>query len=125
MIDIEGLNYQSDIHPPGFGSFTKGLIKQIIDQISRNVSVKKIILFGSYANLIDKPDDNSDIDLLVIMETEKDKKTRIRSLAPLFHPYLFPMDIIVRTPEEIENELERKDQFIGEIMDKGQVIYEQ
>jgi len=39
MIDIEALNYRSDIHPPGFGSFTKGLIMQLIDQISRNVSL--------------------------------------------------------------------------------------
>jgi len=54
-----------------------------------------------------KPDENSDIDLLVVMETKEDKNTRIRSLAPLFHPYLFPMDIIVRTPEEIENALLR------------------
>ena len=124
MIDIEALNYRSDIHPPGFESFTKGLIKQLIDQISRNVSVKKIILFGSYAYPTGKPDENSDIDLLVVMETNEDKKTRIQLLAPLFHPYLFPMDIFVRTPEEIENALEKKDQLIGEIIDKGRVIYE-
>ncbi|MBI4698748.1 MAG: nucleotidyltransferase domain-containing protein, partial [Nitrospirae bacterium] len=43
-------------------------LKTIIEKITNNFNPEKIILFGSYA--YGKPTKDSDIDLMVIMDTE-------------------------------------------------------
>lgn len=82
---------------------------------------EKIILFGSYA--MGKPSVDSDIDLLVIMDTDKQREERFYQVSQLLRPRPFPMDILVRTPEEITRALEKGDQFIREIMTKGKILY--
>ena len=52
-----------------------------------------------------------------------ERSKRILSIVPLLHPYHFPMDIIIRTPLEIFEALEKGDLFIREIMEKGRIIY--
>jgi hypothetical protein len=47
--NINGINFSDGMHPPGFKPFTKELLIRIVDQISKNNEVRKIILFGSYA----------------------------------------------------------------------------
>jgi len=37
---------------------------------------------------------------------------------------VFPIDLLVRTPEQIRERLAIGDQFIGEILERGKVIYE-
>ena len=37
----------------------------------------------------------------------------------------FPVDILVREPREIAKRLRWKDSFIGEVMNKGVVMYEE
>lgn len=121
---LYGINYSDGMHPPGFEPFTKELLTRIIDQISKNDCVRKIILFGSYAYSDCTPTPDSDIDLLIVMDTHEERSKRILSIAPLLHPYYFPMDIIIRTPQEINNSLESEEDFIREILEKGRVIYE-
>ena len=122
--NIDGINYSDGMHPPGFKPFTKELLAGIINQISKNSEVKKIILFGSYAYPDCTPTPDSDIDIFIVMDTNIERGKRIHSIAPLLHPYYFPMDMIIRTPQEIFESLEKGDLFIREIMEKGRVIYE-
>ena len=122
--NIDGINYSDGMHPPGFKPFTKELLAGIINQISKNSEVKKIILFGSYACPDCTPTPDSDIDIFIVMDTNIERGKRIQSIAPLLHPYYFPMDMIIRTPQEIFESLEKGDLFIREIMEKGRVIYE-
>jgi hypothetical protein len=42
----------------------------------------------------------------------------------LLRPRPFPMDILVRTPEEIQHRLEIGDYFIREVLEQGRVLYE-
>jgi predicted nucleotidyltransferase len=121
--NIEGINFSDGMHPPGFKPFTKELLIKIVDQISKNCEVRKIILFGSYAYPDNTPTPDSDIDILIVMETNMERSKRILSIVPLLHPYHFPMDIIIRTPLEIFESLEKGDLFIREIMEKGRIIY--
>ena len=121
---MDGINFSDGMHPPGFKPFTKELLAGIINQIIKNNEVKKIILFGSYAYLGSTPTPDSDIDILIVMDTKIESRKRITSIAPLLHPYFFPMDMIIRTPQEIFESLEKGDLFIREIMEKGRVIYE-
>jgi len=122
--NIEEINYSDGMNPPGFKPFTKELLIGIINQISKNSEVKKIILFGSYASPDSTPTSDSDIDIFIVMDTNIERGKRILSIAPLLHPYYFPMDLIIRTPQEIYESLEKGDLFIREIMEKGRVIYE-
>jgi len=91
--------------------------KQVADRFQPN----KIILFGSYA--YGTPHDDSDVDLLVIMPArdELDQAFRIRVALPA----PFPMDLLVRTPKQLQWRLAERESFSTEVMIKGRVLYEQ
>ncbi|GEM_PF-269728 len=98
-----------------------GQIRQFSEQIAREFKPEKIILFGSYAYGI--PRQGSDIDLLVIMPYEGshvDQAVRIHR----FLNYLPSLDLLVRTPEEVQQRLDMNDFFMREIIKKGKVLYE-
>ncbi len=95
-------------------------IKQISEQIAREFKPEKIILFGSYAYGI--PRQGSDIDLLVIMPYEGshiDQAVRIRQALN----YVPSLDLLIRTPEEVQQRIEMGDSFMREIMARGKVLY--
>ena len=96
-------------------------IRRLCDEIAREFHPKKIILFGSHA--YGKPAWDSDVDLLVIMPfrgrpTRQAIKMRNRIDAP------FAMDLLVRTPRQIEKRLAMGDSFMREILERGKVLYE-
>ena len=93
-----------------------------VQRIADALRPEKIILFGSYAYGTPTPD--SDVDLLVIMETTAPHVERYLSVSRLLRPRLFPVDILVRTPDEIERALRSGDFFIQEILSRGRVLYE-
>lgn len=64
------------------------------------------------------------MDLLIIMEINKPRKEHVVDVSLLLYPRPFPVDIIVKTPGEIEASLKKRDLFIREIMTKGQVLFE-
>jgi predicted nucleotidyltransferase len=82
---------------------------------------EKIILFGSYAH--DNPTPESDVDLLVIWDTDKPRRERVVAVSMALYPRPFPVDIIVKTPRELEEELPHNF-FVREILQTGVVLYE-
>ena len=97
-------------------------IQKIVDIIAEKFSSDKIILFGSYAYGL--PRRGSDVDLLVVMDTDKrviEAALEIRLSLPLRS---FGLDLIVRTPSEIERRLQMGDRFITEITTLGKVLHE-
>jgi predicted nucleotidyltransferase len=80
----------------------------------------KVILFGSYA--YGTPNEDSDVDLLVIMPTRNKHGQRVKIRMAFTAP--FPMDLLVRTPEEMKWRLGEGDLFHTEIVSKGKVLYE-
>lgn len=80
------------------------LLHDVVQRIVRVYEPEKIILFGSYANGI--PTLNSDIDLLIILDTDRPTLDVAVEISLLF-PHAFPMDILVRTPAEIHRRLKR------------------
>jgi len=97
-------------------------IQEIIEKIAQNFFPEKIILFGSYAG--GKPGPDSDMDLMIIMDTELPKYKRATQIRLLFNPTPCPMDILVYTPEEIEDWNGVTNHIITEVMEKGKVVYE-
>ena len=90
----------------------------------------KIILFGSYAN--GNPNENSDIDLMVILdnnhvsknyEERLNKKIVIRNLVLDINRKI-PLDILVYSKEELNIIKKHGNYFIDEIEKTGKVIYE-
>ena len=97
------------------------IIKHIIEVIAREILPEKIILFGSHAYGKVHPD--SDIDLLVIWDTPLKYSERLRCISRLITPRPAPVDIVVKTPYEIEKSIKRVDPFIHEILKKGIPVY--
>jgi len=89
--------------------------------IIQKFNPEKIILFGSYA--CGHPATDSDVDLLIILNTRQ-STLKVSSEIALALDHSFPLDIIVKTPQEIHQRLENGDFFIHDIMSKGRVIYE-
>lgn len=100
-------------------------ISLIVDEL-KNISPEKIILFGSYA--YGQPDDESDIDLLIIKDIEPTEIRNVRlniklKLWDLVKKWNIPVDIIVDSQERINQRIEEGDMFYKEILTKGNVIY--
>ncbi|MFI5265034.1 MAG: nucleotidyltransferase domain-containing protein [Candidatus Kapaibacterium sp.] len=89
--------------------------------IAERFSPEKIVLFGSYA--YGNPTSDSDVDLLVIIRHIGDPKDTAFSIKNAL-PRPFPLDLIVRSPQEVQMRLEKNDFFIREILDRGTILYE-
>ncbi|KAA3604113.1 MAG: nucleotidyltransferase domain-containing protein [Calditrichaeota bacterium] len=96
-------------------------IKMQAIRIAERFEPEKIILFGSYAN--GNPTAESDVDLLVVIETEE-SALKLSSKIALFLEHSFPLDILVKTPKQIEKRLKEGDFFLKEIFDFGKILYE-
>ena len=96
-------------------------IQAFVDQVVRKFHPVAVVLFGSHAN--GHPTEDSDADLMVVMahpDSSAAAATRIR----LACPREFPMDLIVRTPEEVRRGLQTQDPFLREVMSKGIMLHE-
>jgi len=102
---------------PGF----EDELKRIVLKIKNNYNPEKIILFGSLA--YGKIKKESDIDLLIIKETDKNPWARIEEVDRHIE-HNIPIEVLVYTPEEIETRLRINDFFVRDIMKKGKVLYE-
>jgi predicted nucleotidyltransferase len=82
---------------------------------------EKIILFGSLPN--QTVHEWSDVDLVIIQQTDLPFTKRIRQALLLLQPKV-GVDLLIYTPEEFEQmSMERR--FVqNEILKKGEVIYE-
>jgi predicted nucleotidyltransferase len=95
-------------------------IHRLARQIAEQFQPERILLFGSYA--YGEPHRDSDVDLLVVMEAKDPIVQAIRIRRATEHP--FPLDILVRTPEEVRWRTEEGDSFLCEVLGKGKVLYE-
>jgi predicted nucleotidyltransferase len=112
----------ADITPIGCDRPVSETLPLAIQRIARALEPERIILFGSYA--YGKPTPDSDVDLLVVMNTAAQRAERYLLVSRVLTPRPFAVDILVRTPQEIEHARAAGDLFIGEIVDQGKVLYE-
>ena len=96
-------------------------IKDLARRIARDFKPQRILLFGSHARAEAGPD--SDVDLLVVMPftgrpVDKSVEIRIKSRPA------FAVDLLVRTPEQIQQRLDMGDDFIRGILQCGKILYE-
>ena len=82
---------------------------------------QRVILFGSTAR--GDTDTASDLDVLVVKDTEESFVHRLETMAELC-PHGIHADILVYTPEEIALMVADKNPFILRALAEGKVVYE-
>jgi len=99
----------------------KSAISDVAHEIARQFRPRRIVLFGSYA--YGNPNLASDIDLLVIMPVKGHPARKAAEIARMLKSNL-PVDLLVRTPDQIDSALRDGDIFLKEVLQKGMVLYD-
>ncbi len=102
----------------------KTILSEIVEKLKREYKPLKIILFGSYA--YGNPREDSDIDLLILKTTKKRRVDRFVRVKKIIYDSnrKMPISPLVYTPDELKERLRIGDDFIKEIFQKGEVLYE-
>ncbi len=107
----------------GLSKAIKIELDKIVRQVVDTYQPEKVILFGSYA--YGEPDADSDIDLLIIKKTSErfiERWVNVRQIVSDPERSI-SFDPIVLTPDEVQERLAAGDQFVEEIIKKGEVLY--
>lgn len=100
---------------------TQSQIQEFAQRIAERYQPDKIILFGSQAD--GTANENSDVDLLIVMRHSARKNIYksveiVTTLKPIF-----PLDLLVRTPEDVELAIRRGDPIMNTILKEGTSLY--
>lgn len=96
-------------------------IKDFAHQIGATFRPTRIILFGSHAK--GQAGDDSDVDLLIEMVHEGSGLSKAAEMIRKLRPP-FPVDLIIRRPEEVVRRLALNDPFLKTITSEGAVLYD-
>jgi uncharacterized protein len=91
-------------------------IEALVERIAAAFRLERVILFGSYARGTLTP--GSDVDLLIVLPFEGKAwqvATEIRRRA---RP-TFPVDLLVRSPEQVRERASRQGTFLHEVLREG------
>lgn len=100
---------------------TRNEIDALAERIGEEFSPEKVILFGSHA--YGTPSRDSDVDLLVIMEHNGSGVAQALEIVQRLKSRI-PIDLVVRTPQEMRQRLAWNDFFLKEVVGQGNVLYE-
>ena len=96
-------------------------LKDVVKKVTESYQPEKIILYGSYGKKRKTKD--SDIDLLIIKDTEKRFIERLIEVEKIVAERTIPLDIMVYTPKEVRLLYSIGSPFIEEVMEKGRLLY--
>src|SRR5438067_2596024 len=88
------------------------VIRRFARQVAERFRPERVILFGSHA--YGTPHDDSDVDILVVMPARDELSQAFRIRCAIDPP--FPLDLMVRTPENMKWRLEEGDWFLREVV---------
>lgn len=103
------------------GNISMKEIRSVAKRIAEKFPIQKIILFGSHAYGV--PRENSDVDLLIIMETEERYSEVRYQIYTLLKDFLAPIDVIIRSPQHLKTAHHRRDWFLETIVKRGRLVY--
>lgn len=95
-------------------------IRRYVGEVVRLFDPDKVVLFGSHA--YGRPHAESDVDLLVVMPTTNQLDQAVKIDRAVDRN--FPLDLIVRTPKNLEWRVREGDYFLREILTRGKVLHE-
>jgi len=97
-------------------------IDAIVLRIAEHFDPEKIILFGSYAR--GDATEQSDIDLLVVAQTDLPPRERFRAIRRLLADYPVAFDVYLKTPEEFDRWRSVVNHVVYFADKYGKVVYE-
>ena len=98
------------------------ILSEVAQRLVAAFDPERIILFGSHA--WGNPDEDSDIDLLVIVsETNERPIARAVRAHRCLHGISLPMDLIVKTQQEVNRFEKVSSSLEAEILRRGNVLY--
>lgn len=95
-------------------------IESITSRIVREFKPEKVILFGSHA--YGSPTRDSDVDMLVILRFKGKPVRKAIEIRNSLNAHV-PLDLIVRTPEQVAERIAKNDWFMREIIERGRTLY--
>ncbi|WP_035985861.1 nucleotidyltransferase domain-containing protein [Leptolyngbya sp. KIOST-1] len=102
---------------------TAALLDSITQRLVAALQPEQIILFGSYA--YGEPNEDSDIDLLVIVsQSDEPGYRRARVAYKALRGIGIPTDVLVMTREEVQRKLNVRSSFIRRAVNEGRLLYE-
>jgi len=102
--------------------YTEEQINTIVNIIVSGYQPEKIFLFGSLAK--GESNASSDIDLLVIKETNEQFYKRPLKIHNLFNPYIYDIDVHIYTPNEFEKYSKIINTIPYLVSKNGRLLYE-
>ncbi len=96
-------------------------IRAIAKRIGDRLHPQRIILFGSYAD--GTAGDESDVDLLVVTDTDVPRYQYRAMIRRLLWPPAAPMDILIYKPEENTRWNGVPNHVVTSAMERGKVLY--
>jgi predicted nucleotidyltransferase len=98
-------------------------VSEIVEKIVRTFRPRRIVMFGSRARGEAAP--GSDLDLMVEMDSDRPPRERMRAVDALFDRREWSMDVLVYTPEEVEQSKDTLGTLLYTIEREGKVLYEE
>ena len=100
-------------------------IAQIRDSLAplvERAGARKAVVFGSYAN--GNADRYSDLDIIIVHDTEKGFLDRASDFQEVRSAWPRSLDMLIYTPDELDEMLEQRRPLIEIALEEGVVIYE-
>lgn len=97
-------------------------IQEMVNRIVAQFHPEQIILFGSHAHGAAGRD--SDVDLLVIKQVTGSRRTERLAIRTALRGIGVAKDIVLATPEEVENSRDLVGTIIRPALREGKVLYE-
>ena len=101
---------------------TTDRLNTITQKLVERIQPEKIVVFGSYATGQAKPE--SDVDLLIILESNLRRDQRQEAISQVLRPRDFPVDILAYTPSEVSACTNDPHSFLRYILTTGKVLYD-
>ena len=99
---------------------TRTEIDALAERIGAEFRPEKVILFGSHA--YGTASEDSDVDLLVTMEHSSTGIAQTLEIVRQVRSRI-PVDLVVRTPQEMRRRLQWNDFLLKEVVERGEVLY--
>jgi len=100
----------------------EGLVRDIVRRIVDTAQPEKVILFGSQARGTSRPD--SDFDVLVIKQSDEPRYRRSAPLYVALADLPVEVEVMVYTPEEVQEWSEVPQAFVTTAVREGTTIHE-
>jgi uncharacterized protein len=117
------LHMAARYHANGLRVLDGELIEEVVRTIVNALRPKRVVLFGSHARGDAGPD--SDLDLMIEMETELPFLERSLAVDRLFRHRLWALDAVVYTPAEVLRDANRPGTLLSMIEREARTLYDQ